>query len=63
MYPGFLFWGAQPSEPPLPKFKSKEGDFKSKEDLANKLVQFIVQYNKEAKPFAWTYKGRPLQIE
>jgi hypothetical protein len=41
----------------------QRGDFKSKDDLAYKLVQFIEQYNKEAKPFAWTYKGRPLKIE
>ncbi len=38
------------------------GDFKSKEDLGTKLIQFIEEYNKEAKPFAWTYKGRPLMI-
>lgn len=40
----------------------QRGDFKSKEDLAAKLVEFIEDYNKDAKPFAWTYKGRPLTI-
>lgn len=40
----------------------QRGDFKSKEDLATKLIQFIEEYNKEARPFAWTYKGRPLSI-
>jgi transposase len=41
----------------------QRGDFKSKEDLAAKLIGFIDEYNKQAKPFAWTYKGRPLTIE
>ena len=40
----------------------QRGDFASKEDLASKLVEFIEEYNKEAKPFAWTYRGRPLTI-
>ncbi len=40
----------------------QRGDFKSKGDLAAKLVEFIEDYNMEAKPFAWTYKGRPLRI-
>ncbi len=40
----------------------QRGDFKSKEDLASKLIEFIEDYNGRAKPFAWTYKGRPLTI-
>lgn len=40
----------------------QRGDFKSKEDLATRLIEFIEDYNEEAKPFAWTYKGRPLRI-
>ncbi|HZW54944.1 MAG TPA: IS630 family transposase [Nitrososphaerales archaeon] len=40
----------------------QRGDFKSKEDLGHKLVQFVEDYNQRAKPFAWTYKGRPLMI-
>jgi len=40
----------------------KRGSFKSKENLAKKIIAFIEDYNKKAKPFAWTYKGRPLQI-
>jgi transposase len=40
----------------------KRGDFQSKEDLAKKLVGFIEDYNQRAKPFAWTYEGRPLMI-
>jgi len=40
----------------------QRGDFKSQDDLAKKLIGFIEEYNKHAKPFAWTYKGRPLTI-
>ena len=40
----------------------KRGDFRSKEDLAEKLVAFIEDYNGRAKPFAWTYEGRLLKI-
>lgn len=39
----------------------KRGNFKSKEDLKNKLMEFIAHFNKTmAKPFKWTYKGKPL---
>jgi len=41
----------------------KRGDFKSKEDLAHKLIEFIEDYNRKAKPFAWTYKGKLLKID
>ncbi len=40
----------------------KRGDFKSKEDLEHKIIQFIEDYNRRARPFAWTYKGKPLMI-
>lgn len=40
----------------------RSGDFRSKEDLAGKLLAFIEDYNKKARPFAWTYEGRPLKI-
>lgn len=40
----------------------QRGDFKSKEDLAHKLIDFIEIYNRKAKPFAWTYKGTPLRV-
>jgi len=40
----------------------QRGDFKSQDDLARKLILFIEQYNKDAKPFAWTYKGKPLKV-
>jgi putative transposase len=37
-------------------------DFKTTEDLTRQVLQFIQEYNKKAKPFAWTYKGKPLTI-
>ncbi|QQK78884.1 transposase [Salicibibacter cibi] len=37
--------------------------FHSVEDLAHRLAQYIDYYNRIlAKPFRWTYKGRPLQV-
>lgn len=39
----------------------KRGSFKSKEALRQRLLNFIDYFNKTlAKPFKWTYKGRPL---
>lgn len=40
----------------------KRGIFKSKEELVDKIMNFIKEYNKEAKPFRWTYTGEPLRI-
>lgn len=40
----------------------KRGIFNSKEELVQKIMQFIEQYNLEAKPFKWTYTGDPLKI-
>ena len=37
------------------------GEFDSIDDLATKVIAFINDYNKRAKPFRWTYDGRPLQ--
>jgi transposase len=37
------------------------GEFDSVDDLAAKVIAFINDYNKRAKPFRWTYDGRPLQ--
>jgi hypothetical protein len=39
-----------------------KNDFKGVEDLRRQLLEFIEEYNKDAKPFAWTYKGEPLKI-
>ena len=39
----------------------KRGSFTSVEDLQTKVFAFIDYYNRTmAKPFKWTYNGRPL---
>lgn len=39
----------------------KRGNFTSVEDLKQKILSFITYFNQTiAKPFKWTYKGRPL---
>jgi putative transposase len=39
----------------------KRGSFTSVEDLTTKILQFIAYYNRTmAKPFKWTYQGKPL---
>ena len=39
------------------------GDFKSKEVLSDKLLKFIDFFNDVmAKPFKWTYEGKPLKV-
>jgi len=40
----------------------KRGNFTSIEDLRERLVAFINYFNRTmAKPFKWTYTGRPLK--
>jgi hypothetical protein len=40
----------------------RRGNFKSIEDLRAKLERFIHYFNEVfAKPFRWTFTGRPLQ--
>jgi transposase len=38
----------------------RRGIFTSKADLRIQLLAFIERYNPTAKPFAWTYEGKPL---
>jgi transposase len=38
----------------------RRGIFSSKNDLKAQLLSFIDRYNPTAKPFAWTYQGKPL---
>jgi putative transposase len=38
----------------------RRGIFKSREELVERLLNFIEDYNKEARPFEWTYTGNPL---
>jgi transposase len=40
----------------------KRGNFPSLEALRERILAFIDYYNQTAKPFQWTYKGRPLMI-
>ena len=40
----------------------KRGNFPSLEALRERILAFIAYYNQTAKPFRWTYKGRPLMI-
>ena len=41
----------------------KRGNFTSVADLRERILTFIAYFNKTmAKPFKWTYKGRPLTV-
>jgi len=40
----------------------KRGEFDSVQDLANRIMEFINDYNRRAKPFRWTFDGRPLKV-
>lgn len=40
----------------------KRGNFTSKDDLRARILAFIDYFNRTAKPFRWTYAGRPLQV-
>jgi DDE superfamily endonuclease len=41
----------------------KRGNFTSVEDLRERILAFMASFNKTmAKPFKWTYKGRPLTV-
>ena len=41
----------------------KRGDYRSKADLRNRLLEFLAYFNRTmAKPYKWTYAGRPLNV-
>lgn len=40
----------------------KRGIFTSSQDAAQQIARFIEEYNKSARPFAWTYQGKVLKI-
>jgi transposase len=41
----------------------RRGNFTSVEDLRSKILAFVAYFNAVfAKPFKWTYTGRPLQV-
>lgn len=39
----------------------RRGEFISRDDLVTKIMRFIADYDATAKPFRWTYDGKPLQ--
>lgn len=40
----------------------RRGEFDSVEHLTARIIEFINDYNRRAKPFRWTYDGRPLKV-
>ena len=41
----------------------RRGNFRSVEDLRNQVLSFIAYFNRTmAKPFKWTYQGKPLCV-
>ena len=41
----------------------RRGNFRSVEDLREKILAYIAYYNRtRAKPYKWTYTGRPLNV-
>jgi transposase len=40
----------------------RRGEFDSVDDLAQKVIAFINDYNRRAAPFRWTYDGKPLRV-
>ena len=43
-------------------WRRRYGEFTSVDDLADRIIAFINDYNRRAKPFRWTYDGRPLKV-
>ena len=39
----------------------KRGEFAAVGELVERIMAFIAEDNRTAKPFRWTYDGRPLQ--
>jgi transposase len=39
----------------------RRGEFTSRDHLAGKILHFIAEYSRTAKPFRWRYDGRPLK--
>ena len=41
----------------------RRGSFRSKDELRDRLLAFVSYYNRtQAKPYKWTYAGRPLNV-
>jgi hypothetical protein len=39
----------------------RRGEFTSRAHLAGKILEFICAYDDKARPFRWSYDGRPLK--
>lgn len=37
-------------------------EFAYREELVAKIMAWIADYDRSAKPFAWTYNGQPLKV-
>jgi transposase len=40
----------------------RRGEFSSRADLVERVMNFIRDYNRTARPFRWTYDGTPLKV-
>ena len=40
----------------------RNGEFDSVDHLADRIIEFINAYNRQARPFRWTYDARPLKV-
>lgn len=40
----------------------RRGEFAPRDDLVAKTMAWIAEYDRTAKPFAWTYNGQPLKV-
>lgn len=40
----------------------RRGEFASRDELVAKIMAWIAEYDRTAKPFAWTYEGKPLKV-
>ena len=40
----------------------KHGEFDSVDELTERILAFIDDYNRHGRPFRWTYDGRPLKV-
>jgi transposase len=40
----------------------RRGEFASRDELVARIMTFIGEHNRTAKPFAWTYDGTPLKV-
>lgn len=40
----------------------RRGEFSSRDDLLAKITAWIAEYDRTAKPFAWTTRPNPLKV-